>query len=277
MTYATAPGRDPHRLPAARRGSAAGPAGGPGQQPSLVGRGPRRLPPRAQHLTLDYRGTGDSDKPDTPHSTGTVRPGRHRRPRRTRHRPGRRLRHVHGRPRGPATRRPPPAPGRRPGPRLHLTRRPAQRRTRQRRPPRPGPRRSPAPRGSPAGADVRTPRWLADHPGPHHTLGDPGMPAHSRRHHLAASDRHNAWDLPARHQRTPPWSSTERATCSTPRPTPPCSPTASRCPAPPSSPEPGTPTSRECRTHAGPRAGLPHHRLAPAVEARQPPSAGGPA
>ncbi|MEC3917640.1 alpha/beta fold hydrolase [Nocardia sp. CDC160] len=40
-----------------------------------------------------------------------------------------------------------------------------------------------------------TPRWLADHPGPHHTLGDPGMPAHSRRHHLRASNRHNAWDL----------------------------------------------------------------------------------
>ncbi|MFE0906567.1 alpha/beta fold hydrolase [Streptomyces mutabilis] len=40
-----------------------------------------------------------------------------------------------------------------------------------------------------------TPRWLADHPGPHHTLGDPDMPAHSRRHHLAASNRHNAWGL----------------------------------------------------------------------------------
>ncbi|GHA70084.1 hypothetical protein GCM10010345_86920 [Streptomyces canarius] len=40
-----------------------------------------------------------------------------------------------------------------------------------------------------------TPRWLADHPGPHHTLGDPSMPAHSRRHHFAAGNRHNAWDL----------------------------------------------------------------------------------
>ncbi|WP_280436056.1 alpha/beta fold hydrolase [Nocardia carnea] len=40
-----------------------------------------------------------------------------------------------------------------------------------------------------------TPHWLADHPGPHHTVGDPGMPAYSRRHHLAASNRHNAWDL----------------------------------------------------------------------------------
>lgn len=40
-----------------------------------------------------------------------------------------------------------------------------------------------------------TPQWLASHPGPHHTLGDSGMPAHARRHHLAASNRHNAWDL----------------------------------------------------------------------------------
>ncbi|MFI8456671.1 alpha/beta fold hydrolase [Kitasatospora sp. NPDC085464] len=40
-----------------------------------------------------------------------------------------------------------------------------------------------------------TPDWLADHPGPHRTLGDPGMPAHARRHHLAASNRHDAWDL----------------------------------------------------------------------------------
>ncbi|MBB6036207.1 alpha/beta fold hydrolase [Phytomonospora endophytica] len=40
-----------------------------------------------------------------------------------------------------------------------------------------------------------TPGWLAGHPGPHHTLGDPDMPAHSRRHHLAASNRHDAWDL----------------------------------------------------------------------------------
>ncbi|MFE1951938.1 alpha/beta fold hydrolase [Streptomyces sp. NPDC059524] len=40
-----------------------------------------------------------------------------------------------------------------------------------------------------------TPRWLAEHPGPHHTLGDPDMPAHSRRHHLSAGNRHDAWDL----------------------------------------------------------------------------------
>ncbi|GCD96976.1 alpha/beta fold hydrolase [Embleya hyalina] len=40
-----------------------------------------------------------------------------------------------------------------------------------------------------------TPTWLADHPGPHHTLGDPTMPAHARRGHLAASNRHDAWNL----------------------------------------------------------------------------------
>ncbi|MEU0133916.1 alpha/beta fold hydrolase [Streptomyces sp. NPDC006296] len=40
-----------------------------------------------------------------------------------------------------------------------------------------------------------TPRWIASRPGPHHTLGDPGMPAHARRHHLVASNRHDAWDV----------------------------------------------------------------------------------
>ncbi|MGW5974027.1 alpha/beta fold hydrolase [Streptomyces sp. NPDC055186] len=40
-----------------------------------------------------------------------------------------------------------------------------------------------------------TPRWLASHPGPHHTLGDPHMPAHARRRHLVASNQHNAWNL----------------------------------------------------------------------------------
>ena len=37
--------------------------------------------------------------------------------------------------------------------------------------------------------------WLATHPGPQTTLGDPTMPAHSRRGHLVASNQHNAWDL----------------------------------------------------------------------------------
>jgi len=39
-----------------------------------------------------------------------------------------------------------------------------------------------------------TPAWLATHPGPYTTLGDPGMPAFARRRHLAASAGHDAWD-----------------------------------------------------------------------------------
>ncbi|GAA3112439.1 alpha/beta hydrolase [Nonomuraea salmonea] len=39
-----------------------------------------------------------------------------------------------------------------------------------------------------------TPAWLAGHPGPYFTIGDPGMPAHARRRHLAASAGHDAWD-----------------------------------------------------------------------------------
>jgi pimeloyl-ACP methyl ester carboxylesterase len=40
-----------------------------------------------------------------------------------------------------------------------------------------------------------TPAWLARHPGPRQTTGDPGMPGHARRLHLFASARHDAWDL----------------------------------------------------------------------------------
>lgn len=40
-----------------------------------------------------------------------------------------------------------------------------------------------------------TPGWLARHPGPHQTMGDPDMPDHARRLHLQASARHDAWDL----------------------------------------------------------------------------------
>ena len=40
-----------------------------------------------------------------------------------------------------------------------------------------------------------TPAWLATHPGPYRTVGDPAMPAHARRHHLAASNQHDAWQL----------------------------------------------------------------------------------
>ncbi|MFE0146621.1 alpha/beta fold hydrolase [Nonomuraea sp. NPDC059007] len=39
-----------------------------------------------------------------------------------------------------------------------------------------------------------TPEWLAGHAGPYHTVGDPGMPAYARRRHLTASARHDAWD-----------------------------------------------------------------------------------
>ncbi|KAA2250985.1 alpha/beta fold hydrolase [Solihabitans fulvus] len=39
-----------------------------------------------------------------------------------------------------------------------------------------------------------SPSWLATHPGPYNTLGDPGMPAHARRGHLRASARHDSWD-----------------------------------------------------------------------------------
>lgn len=40
-----------------------------------------------------------------------------------------------------------------------------------------------------------TPTWLAEHPGPRQTMGDPDMPDHARRHHLRASAAHDAWDL----------------------------------------------------------------------------------
>lgn len=40
-----------------------------------------------------------------------------------------------------------------------------------------------------------SPAWRATHPGPYNTLGDPEMPAHARRGHLAASNQHDAWDV----------------------------------------------------------------------------------
>lgn len=40
-----------------------------------------------------------------------------------------------------------------------------------------------------------TPAWAAANPGPYRTLGDPGMPVHAQRRHLAASNRHDAWQL----------------------------------------------------------------------------------
>ncbi|UQS24692.1 alpha/beta hydrolase [Amycolatopsis thermalba] len=39
-----------------------------------------------------------------------------------------------------------------------------------------------------------TPGWRAAHPGPYRTLGDASMPAHARKHHLRASNEHDAWD-----------------------------------------------------------------------------------
>lgn len=43
-----------------------------------------------------------------------------------------------------------------------------------------------------------TPAWRAANPGPYTTLGDPDMPPHARAAHLIASNQHDAWDvLPA--------------------------------------------------------------------------------
>ncbi|MFC1437161.1 alpha/beta fold hydrolase [Streptacidiphilus sp. N1-10] len=39
-----------------------------------------------------------------------------------------------------------------------------------------------------------TPAWTAAHPGPQQTLGDPELPGFARRRHLAASAEHDAWD-----------------------------------------------------------------------------------
>ncbi|CAL9285099.1 alpha/beta fold hydrolase [Streptomyces sp. SudanB182_2057] len=150
--------------------------------------------PARSTLTLDYRGTGASDKPDAPYSTelfardviavldelgidradvyGTSMGGRVAQQLAARHpqrvgalvlgctSPG----GPHGVERGADVRRAltRPRPGAAPQALLEL---------------------------------MYTSGWLASHPVPHHTLGDPGMPAHARRHHLAASDRHDAWDI----------------------------------------------------------------------------------
>lgn len=39
-----------------------------------------------------------------------------------------------------------------------------------------------------------SPEWLATHPGPHNTLGDSTMPAYARRRHFTASTQHDSWD-----------------------------------------------------------------------------------
>ncbi|WP_405163263.1 alpha/beta hydrolase [Nocardia sp. NBC_01499] len=40
-----------------------------------------------------------------------------------------------------------------------------------------------------------TPEWLARTTGPYNTLGDPAMPAYAKRRHLMASNRHDAWNV----------------------------------------------------------------------------------
>ncbi|MDT0343536.1 alpha/beta fold hydrolase [Streptomyces litchfieldiae] len=148
-------------------------------------------------ITLDHRGTGDSDKPDEPYSTegfaqdviavlddlgvgradvyGTSMGGRVAQWLAIRH-PHRVRALVLG-----CT-----SPG---GP--HAVERPADVR-------RALAARDPAAVGRALRDLMYTPAWLATHPGPHATLGDPTMPAHARHHHLVASNRHDAWDaLPA--------------------------------------------------------------------------------
>ncbi|WP_031520730.1 alpha/beta fold hydrolase [Streptomyces sp. NRRL F-5123] len=143
-------------------------------------------------VTLDYRGTGDSDKPDRPYSTemfaddvvavlddsgiaaadvyGTSMGGRVAQWVAVRH-PGRVRRLVLG-----CT-----SPG---GPRSVAH--------------------EPSVEAALTAADpaavrralldlMYTPQWRADHPGPYRTLGDPDMPAFARRRHRVASRRHDAW------------------------------------------------------------------------------------
>ncbi|AUG76599.1 alpha/beta hydrolase [Kitasatospora sp. MMS16-BH015] len=40
-----------------------------------------------------------------------------------------------------------------------------------------------------------TPGWLAANTGPYQVVGDPAMPAYARGRHLVASNRHDAWDV----------------------------------------------------------------------------------
>ncbi|GAB3824913.1 alpha/beta fold hydrolase [Kribbella italica] len=39
-----------------------------------------------------------------------------------------------------------------------------------------------------------TPEWVAENPGPYPVLGDPAMPAYAKGRHLVASNNHDAWD-----------------------------------------------------------------------------------
>ncbi|WP_416518770.1 alpha/beta hydrolase [Streptomyces achromogenes] len=150
--------------------------------------------PARSTLTLDYRGTGDSDKPDTPYSTelfardviavldelgidradvyGTSMGGRV-----AQHLAARHPHRVGALVLGCTSAGGPYSVERGDDVRRALTH------------PRPGAARQ-------ALLELMyTPGWLASHPVPHHTLGDPGMPAHARRHHRTAGDRHDAWDI----------------------------------------------------------------------------------
>ncbi|WP_344195509.1 alpha/beta hydrolase [Kribbella karoonensis] len=39
-----------------------------------------------------------------------------------------------------------------------------------------------------------TPAWLKNHPGPYYVLGDKTMPSYAKGRHLVASNKHDAWD-----------------------------------------------------------------------------------
>jgi pimeloyl-ACP methyl ester carboxylesterase len=39
-----------------------------------------------------------------------------------------------------------------------------------------------------------TPEWIAQNPGPYYVLGDPSMPSYAKARHLVASNKHDAWD-----------------------------------------------------------------------------------
>ncbi|KUJ39633.1 alpha/beta hydrolase [Streptomyces albus subsp. albus] len=144
-------------------------------------------------ITLDYRGTGGSDKPDEPYSTqgfaedviavldelgvdrahvyGTSMGGRVAQWVAARH-PDR----VRALVLGCTT----------PGGRYGIERSNEVRRSLA----------GPGPRAREALlALMYTPAWLATHPGPHQTVGDPAMPTYARLRHLVASNEHDAWDV----------------------------------------------------------------------------------
>lgn len=150
--------------------------------------------PAHSTITVDYRGTGDSGKPDQPHSTrgfaadviavldelgveradvyGTSMGGRVAQWLAALH-PGRVRRLVLG-----CT-----SPG---GP--HATERDADVRRALARP-------DPDAARQALLELMFTPSWPVEHPLAQQVLGDPHMPAHAKRRHLAASNEHDAWDV----------------------------------------------------------------------------------